>query len=108
MKVGDIVFDMCRYSNAPVMFSGPVLITKVHNERQIDICYLNNPHTGKPQGLGHTYVEHFMPMDEVPEEWRDNIALWVTRAICSADPNLAMTYEAGQHVGSELERLGVA
>jgi hypothetical protein len=107
MQVGDIVFDKCRYSNMPVMFSGPVLVTKVHNDRQVDICYLNNPHTDMPQGLGHTYAEQFMPMDQVPAEWDDVLEYWVTRAICSDDPNLAMTFEAGEAVGQELYRLGV-
>ncbi len=109
MKVGDIVFDKCRYSGKAVMSSGPVLVTKVYdNERHIDICYLNNPHTNMPQGLGHAYLEQFMPMEQVPSAWCTLLEFWVTRAICSDDPNLAMTYEAGEAVGSELERLGVS
>lgn len=108
MKVGDIVFDKCRYSGTAVMFSGPVLVTKVYdNNRHIDICYLNNSHTNMPQGLGHAYLDQFMPMDEVPEEWSDVLEYWVTRAICYDDPNLAMTYEAGEAVKAELARLEV-
>ena len=107
MKIGDIVFNKCQYSNKPIMFSGPILVTKVR-KNHIDICYLNNSHTDAPQGNGYQYTKDFMPMDEVPKEWRDIITLWVTRAICSTDPNLTMTYEAGQAVASELERLGVS
>lgn len=108
MEVGDIVFGKCRYSNTPIMSAGPVLITKVYdNDRHIDICYLNNQHTNKPQGLGHAYKEHFMTMEQVPSAWCTLLHFWVTRAICSDDPNLAMTYEAGQAVQSELKRLEV-
>ena len=109
-KPGDIVFSKSKYFDPPtaVMFAGPILVTKVHNDRLIDICFLNNSHTNKPQGLGCTYTEDYMSMNEVPDEWRDILAFWVTRAICSTDPNLAMTYEAGQAAPSELERLGLA
>jgi hypothetical protein len=106
MKVGDIVFSKCQYSDKPVMFSGPILVTKVR-KNHIDICYLNNPHTNAPQGLGHAYKKDFIRVDEVPEDLRGILSLWVTRAICSDDPNLTMTYEAGQAVGLELKRLEV-
>lgn len=106
-KAGDIVFNKCQYSNKPIMFSGPILVTKVRRAH-IDICYLNNSHTGEPQGNGYQYRSDFMLMDEAPEEWREILPFWVTRAICSTDPNLTMTYEAGQGAPSELERLGLS
>ena len=108
MRVGDIVFELARYSNEPSMFAGPVLITNEHKDGSIDICYLNNPHTNEPQGLSRVRNLVFMPMDRVPEVWREQLSYWVTRALCSSDPNLTMTYEAGQNIMSELERLGVA
>ena len=48
-----------------------------------------------------------MTMEQVPSAWCTLLHFWVTRAICSDDPNLAMTYEAGQAVQSELKRLEV-
>ena len=106
MKVGDIVFSKCQYSNKPVMFTGPVLVTKVR-KNHIDICYLNNPHANAPQGLSHVYKKDFICIDEVPDDVREVLSFWVTRAICSDDPNLTMTHEAGQLVQSELKRLEV-
>ena len=108
MRVGDIVFEQARYSGEPSMFAGPALITKEHGNGSIDICYLNNPHTNAPQGLSRVWKRDFMPMDRVPEVWREHLSYWVTRALCSSDPNLTMTYEAGQNIMSELERLGAA
>ena len=88
------------------MFGGPILVTKAR-ENHIDICFLNNPHTGEPQGLGHAYKKDFIRMDEVPEDVKKVLSFWVTRAICSIDQNLTMTYEAGQAVWPELKRLKV-
>jgi hypothetical protein len=108
MRVGDIVFEKARYSSEPSMFAGPVLITNEYPNGSIDICYLNNPHTNEPQGLSRIWKRDFMPMDRVPEVWREHLSYWATRALCSSDPNLTMTYEAGQNILSELERVGAA
>ena len=107
MKVGDIVFKKCRYSGNPVMNFGPALVTRVISDTMIDICLLNNNHVDKPQGLGHQYTDEYMNMHQVPTDWDTILDYWVTRAICSDDPNLTMTYEAGEAVGTELYRLGV-
>jgi len=105
MKVGDIVFEISRYSGEPVMFTGPVLVTQVHSEDHINICYLNNPHTDEPQGLGYVPGFRFEQMEEVPEIWEEMLPMWVKRAIASCDPNLTMTAEARDKALLELERL---
>jgi len=106
MKAGDIVFEMSRYSGQPVMFTGPILITKVHSEDAVNICYLNSPHTNKPQGLGYAPGFRFEKMEEVPATWKEILPIWVTRALVSFDPNLTMTTEARDNAQYELERLG--
>lgn len=106
MKVGDIVFEMSRYSGEPVMFTGPILITEVHSEDHVDICYLNNPHTGKPQGLARVPNHRFEQILEVPVKWKAMLNIWVTRALVSFDTNLTMTTIARDNAQYELERLG--
>ena len=106
MKAGDIVFEKSRYSEEAVMFTGPVLITQIHSEDHVNICYLNNPHTNKPQGLGYTPGFRFEKMEEVPAAWEEILPIWVTRALVSFDPNLTMTAEARDNAQYELERLG--
>lgn len=107
MKVGDIVAaKVSRHRAEPCTFKGPVLVTKVHGNLKIDICYLNNPHTNEPQGLGHAYVSDFMPIVEAPKEWKQLLPYWMTRAITSTDTRLGMAWESGDRSSQELKRLG--
>ena len=107
MNIGDIVFEIGRYSDEPILAPGPVLITKMHSENHVDICYLNNPHIQEPQGLGFVPGFRFKQMKEVPEIWKEMLSMWVTRAITSFDSNLTMNYEAGEGALKELRRLGL-
>ncbi|HIL98562.1 MAG TPA: hypothetical protein EYG51_22025 [Pseudomonadales bacterium] len=108
MKVGDIVEAKASSWREEVnIFHGPVLVTKVYGDLKADICYLNNPHTNEPQGLGHAHQRDFMPIAEAPKEWKQLLSYWMTRAITSTDTRLCMTWEAGERSSRELERLGV-
>tara|TARA_R110000851_G_scaffold46832_5_gene113904 strand:+ start:837 stop:1154 length:318 start_codon:yes stop_codon:yes gene_type:complete len=98
-KVGNIVFSD--------FFGGPCLVTAVVGAGFIDVCILNQRLTNEPQGLSWVRADDYRLMEKVPEMWRDNLHYWLTRAICSTNVHLTMTYEAGQGLQNELERLGL-
>ena len=88
-------------------FEVPCLVTAVTGLGFIDICILNQVSTNEPQGHHWARAEDYRLMEKVPDKWRDNLHYWLTRAICSTNVHLTMTYEAGQGLQNELERLGL-